>query len=363
MPRDYAGHPTGLHIKVQKSFDLNAVSCYHETGDSMNSAVSELYNPEVKEQFLSTIENEGGDVKKVLGHLKKFTPAEKERGMDIAQMDIDDAIEVTQNLGIRSTSTLTNTLVSIRKYVNWCIKEEAIPNCGNGFSDINSADVAYSKPSIFFLNEDDLLRSLSLVRDLDNGEPEVPCIIFSWLGIDRKIFQDIKDSQVDLDRRIIYGEGGRVLVSDFSSKIRDALLRYRNCMVSVKYYGGRPSYSHKDLSVDTFLKHFFTEKVLKEGSDEDIGKPFTRPAIVGALGRLSADYTERFGTKKMTAKNAEVSGRLSKLLIADIDLGSDITSEANRKEFDSIAGCKSKKKRSDFISMYRKYRDARLKSL
>jgi len=319
-----------------------------------------MYNAEVKERFLSTIEDEE-NAKTLLRHLKKFSSAEEKKGKDIAQMDIYDAIEATQELGIMKPSTLKTVLTSTRKYAKWCTNEGIFSDCGSGFCDIKTADIEYSSAKIFFLGEDDLLSSIKAVRDIENGEVEVPYLIFCWLGIDKKMIRTMKDSQVDLENRVIYSTDGKVLVRDFSYKIRDVLMVYKKCRVSVKYYGGAPSESYKDMSVDTFLKHFFTEKVLKTGSDKNIGKPFSAGAIRGAVGRISADYEEKFGVSKLTPKNVETSGCLSRLLIAEIELGDDITAPKNRRLFDSIMKLTDKSRRNDYVSMYKKYKAARLK--
>lgn len=347
---------------MEKSFDLTAVACYHVSGDSMYKKKKELYNAEVKERFLSTIEDEK-TAKTVRGHLKKFSTVEEKMGKDIAQMDIQDAIEATQELGIKSTPTVKNTLASTRKYAQWCVNNKAFPDCGAGFCDIKTADVEYSSAKVFFLNEDELLSSIKTVRDIENGEVEVPYLIFCWLGVDKKTIRTMKDFQVDLENRIIYSADGEVLVRDFSYKIRDILMAYKKCRVSIKYYGGSPSESYKDMSVDTFLKHFFTEKVMKAGSDKNIGKPFTVDAIRGATDRISADYEEKFGVRKLTPKNVETSGCLSRLLIAEIELGDDITAPKNRRLFDSIMKLTDKSRRNDYVSMYKKYKVARLKAI
>ncbi len=321
----------------------------------------ELYNAEVKERFLATIEEERA-AKTVRGHLKKFSQVEKEMGKDIAQMDIHDAIEATQELKIKGNTTLKNTLVSARKYVRWCIDKEAFPDCATGFDEIKSSDVKYSSPNIFFMNEDDLINSMHQVCEFNLGRPEVPYMILCWIGLDKNDIIGLRDQQVDLENRVIYSTDGKVLIRGMSDEVVNALSMYVSCQKATRQFGAGPRTLIKDTSVNTFIKKMIPINV--KSDDSGIGIPYKIGALDSLVTNLNTKYQSFHpGYDKITPKNALDSGRLFRLFMKECEIGDDVTSPKNQKLFDSIMHTEDKQQRTNYVSMYKKYKAARLKSL
>ena len=321
----------------------------------------ELYNAEVKERFLCTIEDEK-TAKTVRGHLKKFSTVEEKMGKDIAQMDIQDAIEAAQEIEVKSTGTLKNILASTRKYAQWCVNNEIFPDCGAGFCDIKTADVEYSSPNIYFLNEDDLLSSIHQVCEFDVGKPEVPYMVLCWLGLTKDDIISLKDSQVDLDDGIIYSHDGNILVRNISERLIGVLTQYASCKKATRQFGAGARPLMKDMSVDTFIKKMIP--VNSSIDDNGAGVPYKIGALDALVSNLNTKYKEFHpGKDKITPNNALDSGRLFRLFMSECETGDDVTSTRNKKLFDKEMHITEKSRRSDYVSMYKKYKAARLKSL
>ena len=330
---------------MEKPFDLTAVACYHTNGDDM-------YNAEVKERFLNTVEDES-NAKTIRNHLGKFSKVESIAEKDIAQMDFNEAIVAAQKIHARSKSTLKNVLASTRKYVFWCIENGVFPDCGKGFSDITTKDVECVDPDVFILSENDLISSMRKACDFSECSPGVPYLLFTWLGMDKKDIIELKDSQVDLEKRVVYGRNGELLIRDFSENIRDILEDYRNCKVTYMYGTNKPIY--RDMSLDTFLKRFTTKPSY-------IGRPYSISAVEGQVSIMNEAYREVCHESKLTPLNVARSGRFFRLFITEYTLGDDITADRNRALFDEImkSAGKSQRSRKDDINMYKEYKKARL---
>ena len=283
-------------------------------------------------------------------------------GKDIAQMDIQDAIEATQELGIKSTPTVRNTLASTRKYAQWCVYNETFPDCGNGFCDIKTADVEYSSPRVFFLNEDDLLTSLHQVCEFDEGKSEIPYMILCWLGLSKDSIIDLKSSQVDLEKGIIYAGDGSVLVRGISERLREALSEYASCKSATRQFGAVQRTVVKDMGTDRFLRKMISPN--PSSKNTGAGLPYKIDVLDTLVSRLNVKYAEQHHEKdKITPKNAMDSGRLFRLFMTECEIGDDVTSARNKKFFDNVMHITEKSRRKDYVNMYKKYKAARLKSL
>lgn len=330
---------------MEKPFDLTAVACYHTNGDDM-------YNAEVKERFLSTIEDEKS-AKTMRNYLRKFSDAESISEKDIAQMDAQEAITATKKINAKSKSTVRNALTNVKKYVSWCVNNSVLQDCEGGFMQIGEGDIESEDPDVYILSENDLISSMRKACDFSECSPGVPYLLFTWLGMDKKEIIGLKDSQVDLERRVVYGKDGELLIRDFSENIRDILEDYRNCKVVYMYGTNKPVY--RDMSLDTFLKRFTTKPSY-------IGKPYSVSAVEAQVGIMNEAYKKMCHESKLTPLNVARSGRFFRLFITEYTLGDDITADRNRALFDEImkSAGKSQRSRKDDINMYREYKKARL---
>ena len=281
---------------------------------------------------------------------KRFSPYEEKQGKDIAQMDRRTATETIKDLTIKNYGTLINTLVHAKRYTNWAVENGVFVAPAAGFLEVTETGLETSEKATaqYLKDEEDLLTVLHSVRDFHEGYPEIPYLLFSWLGIDKRDIAAMKDDQVDLDSRTIKDASGNVIISGFSDAIKDALEAYVSCDGAYRDRGSNPAWVTKDKSVDTFIKKFLTK------NSANFGELTTTNQLDYSVSEARKIYNRIGGKRQLTQGNVLRSGQFFRLAELEKAQGIDVTDPKNRDIFRSIVN--NVKDVSDLVKTYRGYR-------
>lgn len=172
-----------------------------------------------------------------------------------------------------------------------------------------------------FKTEEDLIRSLSVISELYDGDMGIIACIFAWIGVPEPL--KIKDTDVFIEGRKIT-QDGIVIVDGFSDWVADFLTRYKRLDVSMSV-NGRGTYPvYKDKSVDTFIKRFV---VL---SSPKMGKPIANYVYQNSINALREKDNELGHQDRITYTNILKSGSLNRLYKAEQN-GLDVGARENRE--------------------------------
>lgn len=265
-----------------------------------------MYNQEIKDRFfVASPQHE-----KKRRYLEKLSQSEESFGMDICQMTRTQAIEAIRILGGYDLGTF-NTLVSSAKcYARWCFDNGIFPESSFGILGVSPSDInpqEYIKKFVF-PTEESLVASLSKYAQIYDGDIEVIACIFAWLGIDDPV--SIRDSDVFLEGRKIM-QDGVVVVDGFSDFIADFLESYKKLRTSTRENGTTTYTTVKDRSHDTFIKRFCSPTSPKMGIRLDLR------TVQSAIHLLNNKCVEDCGIPKITYRNIQISGALSRLYAAE----------------------------------------------
>lgn len=304
-----------------------------------------MYNDEVKQDFLEQV---GINPEKKIGAVAVFisiAPFEQRNGLDVAEMDKKLCLEMLQNVGINEFGGVRNYISRLKKYTKWCKENSVFASIPGGVFEISpdDVDITDSLKGILFKDEFELLDSIRVVRDFDSGCPEVAAFCLYWLGVTKDEVVLLKDTDVDLDNRVIHGQNG-VISEGFSDAICDILTRYRNCKWSTRQNGTRIMRVRKDLSVDTFLK-----RMLADGSKK-FGKPVTKVQITALCQDVVTDCSMLGLPSRHTFQNVWRCGRYNHLYALE-QSGEDVM---NRSTIEKVF--RGRKSYYDATRMYQYYK-------
>lgn len=304
-----------------------------------------MYNEDIKRDFLDTACNslkKQRDIAKVFSSIALF---EQESGLDIAEMGKNLSAQALERTGINEYSGIRSYITRLREYVRWCKENNIFPSIPGGIFEVSpdDVDITDSLRGVLFKDEFDLLESIRLVRDFDSGYPEVAAFCLYWLGVTKDEAVSLKDTDVDLENRIVYGQDG-IIAEGFSDDICNVLSRYRNCKWSTRPNGNTISRVRKDLSVDTFLK-----RMLTDGSKK-FGKPVAKEQITAICYDMMTDYSELGFPYRHSFSNVWRCGgfnRMYKLEQSGVDV-------MNRPVIETVF--RGKKSYYDTLRMYQYYK-------
>lgn len=225
-----------------------------------------MYNEDVKREFLDTGCNSLKKQRDIAKVFSSIAMSEQKNGLDVAEMNKDLCAQALECAGINEYSGIRSYITRLREYVRWCKENNIFPSIPGGIFEVSpdDIDITDSLKGVLFRDEIDLLESIRLVRDLDSGYPEVAAFCLYWVGLTKDEVVQIRDADVDLENRVIYGKDG-ILAEGFSDAICDALERYRKCKWSTRANGTTLMSVRKDFSVDTFIKRMLTDGSKKFG--------------------------------------------------------------------------------------------------
>lgn len=304
-----------------------------------------MYNEDIKRNFLDTecsSLRRQKDAEKAFSSIASF---EQKNGLDAAEMDRASCLDMLQSVEINELSGIRSYIARLRLYTRWCEKNNIFPSIPGGIFEVSpdDVDITDSLKGVLFKNEFDLLESIRLVRDFDSGYPEVAAFCLYWLGVTKDEAVSLKDTDVDLVNKIVYGRDG-IIAEGFSDAICDVLNRYRNCKWSTRPNGNTISKVRKDLSVDTFLK-----RMLTDGSKK-FGKPVTKEQIATLCQDVVTDCLALGFPSRHTFQNVWRCGgfnRMYKLEQSGVDV-------MNRPTIETVF--RGKKNYYDTLRMYQYYK-------
>lgn len=304
-----------------------------------------MYNEDIKRDFLDctcSTQTKRGTVASVFSAI---APTEQSVSLDVAEMDKGLCLKALQNAGINEYGGIRSYISRLRTYVKWCKENNIFPSIPGGIFEVSpdDVDITDSLKGVLFKDEFDLLESIRLVRDFDSGYPEVAAFCLYWLGLTKDEAVSLKDTDVDLENKIIYGRNGTI-AEGFSDAVCDILSRYRNCKWSTRANGSTIMRVRKDFSTDTFLK-----RMLTDGSKK-FGKPVTKEQITAICYDMMADYSELGFPYRHSFSNVWRCGgfnRMHKLEQSGIDV-------TNRPVVETVF--RGKKSYYDTLRMYQYYK-------
>lgn len=284
-----------------------------------------MYNTEIKYRFLNSLTGEKAKTsyKSFFTALSKF---EEQFGKDLADFSLGEVCRAINDSLITEYATASGYLYYGRRYTEWCISTNAFGrDIIGGFQKASDDDIDLTDAvgKILFKNLDDLIDSIRIVESLDDGYIEPVVYMLAWMGLQRDEIVALQDSQVDLNRRIIYGTDGRVLVSTFCDEIYDVFCRYQNCKESTRLKGRTEQPVFQDRSTGFFLK-----KMLSRGS-KFISTPYTKGQIDVQLNRFASVYEGKGYPRRHTFMNVWRSGRFYEMWQID-NSGIDVLATGNK---------------------------------
>lgn len=270
---------------------------------------------------------------------------------DLAELDRTQALEAMESLNIEEISSARNIITLVRNYADWCKKEHVFVDIPGGFSQITVDDIDFGKVlgKILFKDDIDLIESIKEVRTLDDGYSDVAILALSWIGLTREEISALRDNDVDLEDRIIYGKSGEIIAIGFSDLICDVLQRYVKCLVSSREKGLTEMEVIKDLSVDSFLK-----KMCPRGSKK-FGTEYSNVQIASQVNKLAVKYEELGHPRRHTITNVWRSGCFHKLWEIE-QTGVDVSARENRPVVEQVF--RNKKNYYNALRMYGWYKQA-----
>ena len=311
-----------------------------------------MYNEDIKRRFL----NEKSK------HLKKGSNKtwifesldsnyESVHKKDVAELDKAEAIDAIESLNVEEIGSARALISFVREYVDWCKKEHVFTNIPGGFSLITVDDIDFGKVlgKILFKDDIDLIESIKEVRTLDDGYSDVAILALSWIGLTREEISALRDNDVDLESRIVYGKSGEIIAMGFSDLICDVLQRYVKCRVSSRGNGLTEMEVIKDLSVDSFLK-----KMCPRGSKK-FGTEYSNVQIASQVNKLAVKYEELGHPRRHTITNVWRSGCFHKLWEIE-QTGVDVSARENRPVVEQVF--RNKKNYYNALRMYGWYKQA-----
>lgn len=312
-------------------------------GDSM-------YNEEIKRKFLEEFDPESKRKGEPERFLQKLEHYEISAGKDAAQMSFEEAQQVVLSLKVGQVSTLRKMLATYRKYTEWCSAYGAFSNTSDGFIKLKTKDVDLSKSADgeLFKDEDDFFGTLRQIYSFDDGVADVPYLALIWAGMKPKEVIELKDSEVDIDNRVIYNHDGTIMIPSFSDAVYDVLIQYIQCKRATRGHHSGSKQVVKDMSVDTFLK-----KMLNPNS-KDFGTTYRDSAIKTHIREEYVKH-ERPGLKQTNTVEVWNSGRNYHLYTVE-QSGVDVFAPENKGVVESVF--RYEKGYYNAIRMYKDYKKA-----
>lgn len=281
----------------------------------------------------------------------RMEPYEAEVGKDIAEMNKGECIFTISNIGLTEFGTIKSTISTLRLYSKWCKRNRVFTDIPDGIFEISPEDIRLIDPlgQSLFRDDVELVESIKKVIPIDAGYIEYPVFCLNWIGLNNSEIVALKDNDVDLDDRIIYGQDGSIVASGFSDNICDALRKYRACRSCMRPKGPGMVQAVKDMSVNSFLK-----RMVLVGSGES-GKAYSLAAVNSQCSRMAKKYQALGYPHRHTYQNVWRSGRYYELHKIE-QSGVDIFDRANQPVIEGVF--RHKKNYFDILKMYEFYKEA-----
>lgn len=307
-----------------------------------------MYNPEVKERFLS--EYTGNGSKSIEGRFQALGESEQLLSKDIAEMSKMEAISAINKLEFIELSSAESILSAIKGYVRWCIDNKVFDNAAGGFLQVALSDIdpSVSMSKMFFRDEHDFLYSMRKVREFDELQNDVIALIFAWLGLSLDEALGIRDEDIDFEAQKIYDRHGTVLVPWISNEISDILQQYQRMKSAIRQNGTTSYEVIKDLSHDGFIKRVCS------ANSERLGTKIPPRQLVSAINKMNQKYVELGFKPRFSIQNAQRCGGLYRLWIME-QSGFAVDDKHNAGTVEEVYGSKQYRK---ILWQYKHYKRA-----
>lgn len=281
----------------------------------------------------------------------RMEPYETEARRDIAEMNKDECISTISRMGLTEVRSVKGILSTLKLYARWCKKKSVFSAIPGGIFGVVPGDICLTESlgRELFRDDADLIESIKKVIPVDAGYIEYPVFCLNWIGLNNSEIVALKDNDVDLDDRIIYGQDGSIVASGFSDNICDTLRKYRTCKSCMRPKGPGMVQAVKDMSVNSFLK-----RMVLVGSGE-FGKGYSLAAVNSQCSRMAKKYQALGYPHRHTYQNVWRSGRYYELYKIE-QSGVDIFDRANQPVIEDVF--RHKKNYFDILKMYSFYKKA-----
>lgn len=284
-----------------------------------------MYNEEVKRKFLEWYYQGHSLQSKHEKWFNDIEEFERKVGKDLSEFDEKEAFECVNSIGLMSSGYARAMLSLFKTYTKWCADYGISSSRESGVAVLKNNKIVLSTgfSSSYFKDEKEFLQTLRLVHEFDNGYPDIPYLIFAWLGLSKEYALSVMESDVDLEDKVIYYPDGSICAMGFSDEIRDVLREFKNCKVATRGTGRGPRTVYKDMSVDVFIKRFE-----KHGSDK-FGVPYTGEQIEAQFRQARAAINRNESVDKLSFKKVRKSGIFNRLYKIELS-GVNVTSIENK---------------------------------
>lgn len=308
-----------------------------------------MYNENIKKMFAREYFGERSGYNQAIKIFKTIENYEAMVGKDAAQMCFNEARNFAKYANITETESSKNIISILKKYTEWCKKTNVISGVSDGFLTVKIDDVDLSEnlSKILFKDDIDLVNSMRSLVSFDDGFIEPVVLVLAWSGVSRDELLVLKDSDVDLDSRVIYGNSGEIIVAGLTDCVCDILTRYRDCKRSQRDARNGSHDVEKDMSNDRFLKKMLPHKSKK------FGQPYTMNQIDTLISKMGARYEEMGNPRRHTFINAWRSGRFHKLMLVEKS-GVDVFDAKNKKVVEGVF--RNQKNYYNALRMYKFYK-------
>ena len=308
-----------------------------------------MYNQEIKERFFNectSLGKEKGNYRTIMDAIGEY---EEKIQRDLAEMQVEDAIEALRYADIGVYNSATSAQSMIKNYVTWCYENKVFDHVNNNLLLIKISDIDVSRylARTLFKDEDELISEMQTVRRFDEGFTEGLILLFAWLGIEQKDALTIKIEDVNLKDRVIFARVyGKYI--HFSEKIADVFKIYEKTKEGFRSAGGsfRPVY--RDDSYDTYIRKYSPYSQLGE-------KPLTPARIRSSVGVISKLYVAQGKESRLWNGNVVASGALHRVYLLERS-GVNVFSKKNKEAVIEAFAVKSKL--HEILWMYKNYKKA-----
>lgn len=265
-----------------------------------------MYNQEIKTRYLNTICSEASRVSAERYLIRFSKQAEDPSGVDIGDMTQEEIKLCLESMNYYSFSTIRTDIYILKEYVRWYNKyiklTDESPLDGLSARDI---DLTKSFRRNLLKDERELVDVVSQLP-IDEGHPEIPVLLLSWLGLEIDDIIALKNEDVYVLNNTMFVKtpiGGTIRIQN--KYMHDALMEYSIVKSATRQHRSEWKVFSDDLG-------FFVKNMLPANS-RIIGKRLTadmaRKKVAHFYGSLSDDF------KKASLSLVILSGRMHRIMM------------------------------------------------
>lgn len=307
-----------------------------------------MYNQEIKEKFIKETTANWVKSNSCSAVFESIGIVEYDKQIDLAQMQISDAVLAISHCNISTYSTAFSAISTIRSYVKWCAKANCMSNINIDILNISIDDIDISDglSKCLFKDESDLISSMRSVRTFNEGYYEVVAISLAWLGLDRAQILELKISDVDFENKTILTKDDSVI--PMSNAIYDVLHTYSRTKTAMRGIGNSFMDVYRDDSFGKFVRKFTPASKLGK-------KPLEKAQLHYSIYELNEAHKDNGGDTEFTISNVAMSGGLRRVYELEAS-GVDVFQSRNKELV--VGAYRVKAKLHEILWLYRNYKRA-----